>query len=682
MRKRFSPVKVGIGEFATSSDYCGKELFPLQEVLLKLVFLEEMTGKEEDLLTFMINGGRNGEILMSPDIRARRQICQERQYPHFSEVVLVGGRRSGKGHITGLAGAYKLWRTREIPDPAGHFHMDVDKEIEFTCIAASFEQAKTRQFADLQSSITRCKALQPYTLKNLDTIISVQADTDIQLMREIALTGRRVTKEFAKFNIKPLAANADTLRGSASIFTVYDEMAFMLPGESRSSAQEVYTAAEPSLAQFGPQALVFCNSSPYSKIGQFYTQWELAMRPQDSDDPWYPMRFVIEFPSWALYDKWWYKPPTNVIKQPLMVSPDWRNQLEEGVEESKLDTEHQHMRDTEALKEQANPDTYKVEYRGLWAEVLDAYLQPEKVDFAYNGILPDGRPCIPSGGSTYLLAPFMGHCDPSSTTAGFGFALGHVEVFDPTPDEKDIWGEQPVRHVVFDRVHRWDPMDFPQGAINYVKIRQELTEVCQLYRPTVLSFDQYNSPGLIAELRQACGRVGIADIRFPIVNATAPVNWNRWEAFKTALYLGLVHIPPNCLTGMGSAREFNHSEWSKQELKHLQLVQAGQNYRVDKQEIGPVTTKDIADCIAEVTLKFLGSYLGDIMTQGFGKARMIGGSEGGYPLGGRQHGGPMNRPSQREGASRFNDTFPGQGGSTRSGFNVAQGINRFRRRGR
>jgi hypothetical protein len=68
------------------------------------MFLEELTGKEEDVLTYWINGGRNGnEILISPKIRERMDYLREQNFPHFREVVLVGGRRSSKGFVTGLA---------------------------------------------------------------------------------------------------------------------------------------------------------------------------------------------------------------------------------------------------------------------------------------------------------------------------------------------------------------------------------------------------------------------------------------------------------------------------------------------------------------------------------------------------------------------------------------------------
>jgi hypothetical protein len=50
--------KISVVEFAESDEYCGKDLFPRQRVLLKVMFLEELEGWEEDILDEWIAGGR------------------------------------------------------------------------------------------------------------------------------------------------------------------------------------------------------------------------------------------------------------------------------------------------------------------------------------------------------------------------------------------------------------------------------------------------------------------------------------------------------------------------------------------------------------------------------------------------------------------------------------------------
>lgn len=904
VRKHFHPSLPSVAEFAESSEFCGKPLYPLQRILLKTIFLEELEPWEEDLFTWMINGGRNGEIVFSPDIRKRIEVSRNRGYSHFSEINFVGGRRSSKGYLTGLAGAYKLYSVHQIPDPGKFYNIDPDKVLDFICVAASHDQAKTLQFADLRSSITNCKPLMPYIGKDLEEILTIKTDSDADTVRELETMGVKVARDFAKLRVRPMAANSDTIRGTASLFLVFDEMAFMMPGESRQSAQQVYSAAEPSLAQFGHHSLIFCNppeapilmgnlsfkpigdiqvgdvvagwevresgrrhfvqskvqnvisrkspivkvtmesgrvfrctpdhrwltlssggnrqrgdyqvkgewfappkegrvlahivdptpdmpegvtvndvawlsgiidgeghisskqaitiaqsrqknpevcaeierildllniewvydgwegkqghggayrllggghagsrqlyvdlsnwlglvkgvglvekfmqakrqtpdkivsveedgfgevialttetgnyvcngyaskncnSSPYTRIGQFFEQYELAMRDQQHKDGWYPARFALQFPSWALFDMWWKDPQTK-WRNAIMVSPDWPDELEPGNPASALDNLSQGKREEEGLKEKANKETYKVERRAQWAEVLDAYFDPTVVDKVFNGRLPDGRPLAPNFNGNYLFE-FKGHCDPSSTTAGFGFAMAHVEEF---PDPTGIFPDGIARHVVFDFVKRWNPQDFPGGTINYIKVREELAYWLDMFRPTALTFDQYNSVGLIQELREAQRALGAWNCHIGEVKATAAINWNRWEATKTAFNLGLVHIPPGCIDPKTG---FDHSEYAKQELKFLQEVQTGQTKRVDKQELGPIQTKDIADCISEVTVKFLASYLGNFMAKNLQQAQIQYGAEGGYQIGGRNPHGP--------GEPRGGERFTGFGG--------------------
>jgi hypothetical protein len=65
--KNLSAKKVGIEEFCESTEFCGKRLYPRQKLLLKLIFLEELTGKEEDILDYWIRvAGRARKFLSRP----------------------------------------------------------------------------------------------------------------------------------------------------------------------------------------------------------------------------------------------------------------------------------------------------------------------------------------------------------------------------------------------------------------------------------------------------------------------------------------------------------------------------------------------------------------------------------------------------------------------------------------
>jgi hypothetical protein len=529
-----APKQVGIQEFSESSTYCNKFLYPRQTVLLKLIFLEEMTGAEEDILSHWMEGGRNGnEIHVSPNIRERRDFLRENGYKHFREVCLVGGRRSSKGFVTGMAMSKVMFDTLQLGDPGGYYGIDPTKDIYFSCVAGSESQAKQYQYADLVSTIETCKAFDPYLQKSLETEFHVATETDLRRMNANKARGAKgLMRSIAKIRGNALAANAGTLRGSATMAICIDEMAHMLPGESKASAGEVYNAADPSLDQFNLDGLMFLNSSPYTKVGMFYECYENSLRPFDPTLPvtfasafnedddaevgnGNPRNFVFQYPSWALFEGYRYyksrykqKERGKEFGSMITVSPDWDPEETDAQERPKFtDLDKANIIQARA-KEQSNPETYKVERRGKFAEVTDAYLNPSMVEQMYRGV-PTGFDYMPNGdvmrsfkrletnhGRQALnLYRYKFHIDPSSTTAGFGFAIAHTELLinaDGTEQE----------HVVFDLIKRWDPKSFQGKVIRWDPILKEIYKYAEIFMPFEITLDQHQSAEPIQRLQE------------------------------------------------------------------------------------------------------------------------------------------------------------------------------------
>lgn len=647
IEKTLAPRKISVIEFAESSEYCNKPLYPRQEVLLKIFFLEELAGWEEDVLTHWLNGGRNGtEITISPNIRERMEYLRENGYKHFREIVLAGGRRSSKGFITGVSMAKVMWDCLQLEDPGTFYGIDPTKDIYFSCVAGSEDQAKQFQYADFSSSVETCKAFEPYIVKGLETEIRVATEVDLRRITQARMAGNKIQKDIARLRGNALAANAGTLRGSATMGIVIDEMAHMIPGESKASAEQVYTAADPSLDQFGRDGIMFCNSSPLTKVGMFFERYTAAMRPFD---PTRPIEFgkvdpesedddsgkngdprivAFQYPSWALFEG--YQGSKHKFRRAITVSPDW--DPDEKLPSGEYLWSEDDRRDilTARSKEADNPETYKVERRGKFAEVSEAYLNPQKVDAMYEGTpkewvfhagsnVPVLR-CEPykTNWGTGALNRFMYkiHVDPSSTTAGFGFALGHREIFTD-------WLGKEESHVVFDIIKRWQPKNFSGGAIHWDTVLDEIYLYAELFRPFEITFDQHQSAEPIQRLQQRLLEKNI-NCRVREIVATNEINWKRWEVFKTALYRGWVHAPSDTAD----------IEWSKLELKYLQEVKTGGKHpKVDRQEIGPVQTKDMADCIAEVTYSLIGNMFIDQARERLANSVVVGGSPGGYGIG-------------------------------------------------
>lgn len=653
---------VSIDEFAESDRFCNKPLYPRQRVLLKIFFLEELTGKEEDILDLWIAGGRNGsEITISPNVRERVQWLRDNGYSHFREIELVGGRRSSKGFLTGISLSKVMYETLRLEDPGTYYGIDPTKDIYFSCVAGSEDQAKKFQYADFSSTVETCAAFDKYFVRGLETEFRVATEADLRQAAQMKARGGKVSKDIARLRGNALAANAGTLRGSATMALCIDEMAHMIVGETKASADEVYKAATPSLDQFGIDAMIFCNSSPWTKVGMFYERVEEAFLPYDPNyEPdeilgktrsggedldkknGNPRLLAFQYPSWALFEgyednesKW----SRHRFRWAITASPDWdpNEKKEDGTD--KYSPKDKAAIETARSEESANPDTYKVERRGKFAEVADAYLNPDMVDRMYAGI-PDGYEIKedPKTGDRFphlRLTPitsnygagvhnyyrYKAHLDPSSTTAGFGFALGHAEEF---PDYEG----NAYEHVVFDIIKRWNPKDFIGGVIRWEPILQELVEWADIFRPFEITMDQHNSMEPIQDLQERLNRRNIPT-RVYMKYRTNEDNWKTAETFKTALYQGLVHAP----------LDSEDLLWSALELKFLQEKPSTGRYpRIDKQDAGPVQTKDMADSMMDVVEVLIGNQMVNRARERLANNPISLGAPGGYGIG---RGGPF-----------------------------------------
>lgn len=633
--------KVGIEEFCESDEFCNKPLFPRQRALLKIIFLEELNGYEEDVLTEWINSTDNGgEVRIAPKVRERIQILREKGYDHFTTVQLVQGRRSGKGYMTGAAIAKRIYDLIQMEDPAKEFEVARGENIYFSIVADSQDQAKKYQFKDARNWILDCIPLQDYIGQPLAESISVYTPADLRRVQLLKDKRVNADKALASLRIEAFAKNARTIRGSASIVLVFDEMAHITPGESHISDEELFKAAEPSLAQFRQHAMIFANSSPYTKIGKFYSLYEQAMAI-DNEEILYPTIFMIQSPSWEMYKDFERE---NKFRNALVFSPD-----DNRPESYEL-----------KLKEKANPESFKVEYRAQFAEIINAFLDPNKVDQMFdpiNTLNVVGRYLEPKI-SGIIDHQYKAHGDPSSTGANFGFAIGHVEMMD---EVHPMTGEiLKAPHVIFDLIDAFYPEDFDNKTIDWLEIMPIFSQYINDFRPVEFTFDQFNSNAPIQMLQADAQRQGVWETNIFVKPGTVPQNRRRAMNFKAALNLGRVHAPHPSLISMDNSR--NSIDLVRNELKFLQE----KNGRIDKQEIGPVQTKDMADCVMEVVDFLIGdTVLMDTML--FGGSPQFG-SQGGYSL-----------TRENANSSPFDAFYAGN--RRPSGYNPALGIKRSQGRG-
>ena len=608
-----------IVDFATHDAFCGMTLYPRQQTLLRLIFLEidQMTQYDLDVIEEWRHGfmQRREVFGVQPDIWERVKYLKDRGYRRFPEIQAVLGRRASKGMIGGILGAEQMAYMFSLDDWQSHYGVVPGKDGYLTVVATSQSQAKRHQFRDIAMAVEGCAYLQPHIASSRDYEMSIRTPADMRRIATLKSAGMVPDHEIATLHAIAMASNSDVVRGAASFGLFLDEFAFMIQGTGSSkSGEEVYESAVPSLDQFEPDALIYIPSSPWTKIGQFFTLYKQGsvLMKSYTDNQYHrqteeslgvdaaaeildmtadPVKLVFQGPSWILYQDWERGKELvgRTFKRPIQ--PD-------------LTSEAQQRR------QRRNPEKFRVERMGQFAEVADQYLNPDKVEAMFAPL--DWREPLVEQERGRFDRKYRIHCDPGRTGANFAMAIGHVEDAPCTgcgwtaadggtgwansahicPENGHVWP-----HVILDFLHVWRPADFPadpdsgRRTIDYIQVGNDIKNVLYKFRSTEkISFDQWNSAYFLADLKQEFS----PGIRVTEVTFTEKTNQERYEKFKSAMNLGWV----------SSYRDGffdQHSSLLEQELKFL----SEKNGRVVKQDFGPVTTKDLADCVQVVTVDLL-----------------------------------------------------------------------------
>ena len=417
-------------------------LFPRQKTILRLIYgeVETMTQYDFDVIgqwadDFYKGGDRAG---VPPDIWERISWLHANGWEHFREVMFVGGRRAGKGHIGAIALARQMYRLMSMRSPQLELGIDPDKDLVALITATNFLQARDNQFADLHAVVTKAPVLQRQrdgtglaSAKAHE--IKLRTAADVARLRIMTAAGVPQNREIATIQAKAVTSNAKAGRGVASFAQAYDEMAHMLVGTAGPrTAEEVYGALTPALNQVGKHALIYIPTSPYTKIGAAFEIYEDALSLNDDGGPEYPEMLVVQLPAWGPYEDWDAPPEGRAFVS-----------IPSGSKE-----------DLERI-EKRNPQKFRVEIRAQWAEVIDAYLPPGFVDQLFDPLgdrVLDPQPRgIPQW--TYRI-----HMDPSKSQHNFALCVGHTEPIEESDGE--VWD-----HVFIDVLKVWRPADYEDSRI-------------------------------------------------------------------------------------------------------------------------------------------------------------------------------------------------------------------------
>lgn len=197
-------------------------LYPRQATLLKLIFLRDdlFTPYDDKVIdeweeSFRLTGTKG----ISPGIRERITWLKEQGAKWFREVLLVMGRRAGKGYVSGVALSYVIWNYMARGNPQEYYGIDRDKRISCLVFAGKRDQAKATVFGDVVNAITSSTCFAPYISKTQTESMTLYAPSDFIRMDNMRRKGIKTQRDIASLEILPKESTPMAGRGP-SAFTL------------------------------------------------------------------------------------------------------------------------------------------------------------------------------------------------------------------------------------------------------------------------------------------------------------------------------------------------------------------------------------------------------------------------------------------------------------------------------
>lgn len=236
------------------------------------------------------------------------------------ELVLVLGRRAGKSLLSSLIASYEIYKLLRRGFPQSYYGLPSGAEIRVLCVANDKEQASI-VYGDIQSYVESVDYFKSSLANTTQTFMKFRTEND----------KKKGDNSKPSINATFKSSVAKGLRGRGIICSILDEIAFFID-DGNSSAERVYKAIMPSLAQFSPkdpknkhkaigptEGRMILISSPDAKEGFFYRMFQHAM----SGDKGASDMLVVQAPTWEVnptldrsyYEKEYYKDPKTFMTE-------------------------------------------------------------------------------------------------------------------------------------------------------------------------------------------------------------------------------------------------------------------------------------------------------------------------------------------------------------------------------
>lgn len=278
-------ILLNIVEFAEHPQYLGLELFPVQKVILKLIYNLPLgdCSKNPIVLKDEIN-----EITLYTfnheqdfvDFLYQQDLINSTVFENVDDIFLICGRRASKSTITSIISSYTVYTMLQKECPQDYFKVAKASEISIAICSNSKKNAG-KNFREIDTFIARSKFFKDYVVKNPSSSGSASESSGLTFKtKSEVMNGDRL----GRLVISTFAVNP-SVRGGNNIITIMDEFAHFLDSELSTKEnpldEVLWDALTPSTSGFvndqgikeGKNIVI---TSPNGKKGRVWRQKELA----------------------------------------------------------------------------------------------------------------------------------------------------------------------------------------------------------------------------------------------------------------------------------------------------------------------------------------------------------------------------------------------------------------------
>ena len=565
-----------ITEFCEDERYLGlngkdgnPKLFPVQMLVLKAFYRgslgnEDLQLTEEELKIierYDLNDPENGSL-----------IDKWNNGTLFFELVLVLGRRAGKGYTSSVIALYEICKLLEVPGGNPHSFYGVSEANPMTIltVATNEEQAYLCYF-EIKDKLLKS----PYFSDKIapDGILNDQiwffTPKDKRDYRNSIVEKKSFNKK-GSLLIQVGNSNSAGLLGKGIFVAIFDEVASYKQTQGGSSGERIYSAVVPAVKTYTRKEYILDDDG--EKIPEFYEDG--SPRKNRFGDQEYKHNIfydgkIISISSprgkdgklWELYN---VSPSINSML--MLRLPTWV-----------VNTNHteKSLRDA---NEQLTEEDFVMEYGAEFSGTAGRnYFPRDNVVKAFEDnstrMIPSGKP-----GHKYYI-----HLDPATTSNNYALCIVHKENFINSNKESDF-------KVILDFACYWHPE--PGNPVKVSEVDDFVLNLKNKFNISLVTYDNWNSDQSIEKLTKA----GIPNKR---THFSSKYKMRIYGELYNLLLMDKIKLPNNSITlpGIRTQKVPPHI-LLRDEMLTIQRKETNFGFKVYKKKDGECKTDDLIDALS------------------------------------------------------------------------------------